>query len=272
MSKRPCPALLEKQRSGGHRRGRPSTILAKAPVKFPRIGLYQSWRGNMDEGWTRYVFDDLGIPYTTAPQRRLSRAQGPEGRAQADFDVIVFADENANTIKSGQRGGLAAPAAVRAARSRPWPAMFRRAPSLPNMRAGSARKASTPCKAFVEKGGILVALNGACSSPSPNSTPRSGTPCGRRPDQVLLPDLDPQDPGRQRDAHRLRHAQGSRGHVRQQPGLGHLLADLRLGPQGRRRVPRGRGPARAAGSSARNILTRKAAVVDTKYKDRPASS
>ncbi len=42
-----------------------SAGLDKAPVKFPRIGLFQSWRGNMDEGWTRYVFDDMGIPYKT---------------------------------------------------------------------------------------------------------------------------------------------------------------------------------------------------------------
>ncbi|MEN6310996.1 MAG: M14 metallopeptidase family protein, partial [Acidobacteriota bacterium] len=35
----------------------------KAPIKNPRIGLFQSWRGNMDEGWTRYAFDDMGIPY-----------------------------------------------------------------------------------------------------------------------------------------------------------------------------------------------------------------
>ena len=36
---------------------------------LPRIGLYSPWRGNMDEGWTRYVFDTFGIPYRVATWR-----------------------------------------------------------------------------------------------------------------------------------------------------------------------------------------------------------
>jgi hypothetical protein len=39
--------------------------IPKNPLKSHRIGLYQSWRSSMDEGWTRLVFDDLGVPYTT---------------------------------------------------------------------------------------------------------------------------------------------------------------------------------------------------------------
>jgi Zinc carboxypeptidase len=33
-------------------------------VHLPRIGLYQSWVASMDEGWTRWIFDQNGIPYT----------------------------------------------------------------------------------------------------------------------------------------------------------------------------------------------------------------
>ncbi len=39
--------------------------IKKSPLKKHRVGLYQSWKSNMDEGWTRYVMDDLEIPFTT---------------------------------------------------------------------------------------------------------------------------------------------------------------------------------------------------------------
>jgi hypothetical protein len=40
----------------------------KSPIANPikpgiRIGIYQSRAGNMDEGWTRYVFDSFNVPY-----------------------------------------------------------------------------------------------------------------------------------------------------------------------------------------------------------------
>ncbi|MGH7607257.1 MAG: M14 family zinc carboxypeptidase, partial [Gemmatimonadales bacterium] len=33
--------------------------------RLPRIGLYRPWTANMDEGWTRWVFEQYGISYTT---------------------------------------------------------------------------------------------------------------------------------------------------------------------------------------------------------------
>jgi hypothetical protein len=74
--------------------------VATVAAQLPRIGLYQSFAigGNMDEGWTRYVLDDFGIPYTTLHnsdmQKNLSR----------NFDVIVFADEDPAVIKTGLPG------------------------------------------------------------------------------------------------------------------------------------------------------------------------
>ncbi len=34
---------------------------ARLEIKLPRIGLYQSWVASMDEGWTRWIFDQNGI-------------------------------------------------------------------------------------------------------------------------------------------------------------------------------------------------------------------
>jgi hypothetical protein len=132
------------------------SALAKDPVKFPRIGLFQSWRGNMDEGWTRYVFDDMGIPYKTLHNADIKGAKDQKVDLRADYDVIVFADENANTIK-GVRPGAGAPAAAES----PMARMFRQSPMPPEYDGGIGQEGVDALKAFVEKGGRLVALNGA---------------------------------------------------------------------------------------------------------------
>jgi len=134
------------------------STLAKAPVKFPRIGLFQSWRGNMDEGWTRYVFDDMGIPYKTLHNDHIKGTKEKKADLRADFDVIVFADEATNTIK-GTRPG-AAPGGAGGAES-PMARQFRQSPMPPEYEGGIGQEGVDALKAFVEKGGIMVALNRA---------------------------------------------------------------------------------------------------------------
>ena len=133
--------------------------LEKAPVKFPRIGLFQSWRGNADEGWTRYVFDDMGIPYQTLHNADIKGAKDQKVDLRANLDVIIFADENTNTIK-GTRPG-AAPGGGPGGAESPMARMFRQSPVPPEYEGGIGQEGVDALKAFVEKGGILVALNGA---------------------------------------------------------------------------------------------------------------
>jgi hypothetical protein len=133
--------------------------LEKAPVKFPRVGLFQSWRGNADEGWTRYVFDDMAIPYKTLHNADIKGTKEKKADLRADFDVIVFADENANTIK-GTRPGTTPGGAPGGAES-PMARMFRQSPVPPEYEGGIGQEGVDALKAFVEKGGRLVALNGA---------------------------------------------------------------------------------------------------------------
>ena len=47
-------------------------------VTLPRIAMYQSWVPSMDEGWTRWIFDQNGIPYTRVvdADMRKGGAQG----------------------------------------------------------------------------------------------------------------------------------------------------------------------------------------------------
>ncbi|MEO2092548.1 MAG: M14 metallopeptidase family protein [bacterium] len=67
---------------------------------LPRIGLYSPWRGSMDEGWMRYVFDTQEVPYTTVRNEMLRAA------AVADFlDVLVIPSISAAGLDLGRAPG-----------------------------------------------------------------------------------------------------------------------------------------------------------------------
>jgi hypothetical protein len=123
--------------------------LPKAPVMRPRIALYRSWQQNRDEGWTRYVLDDFGIPYTTLRNKDFRGTKAGKADLRTRADVIVFADEDADIIRTGKAGdgdGLAH-----------FPL------ALPHeYEGGIAPEGVDALKAFVAEGGRLVALNRAC--------------------------------------------------------------------------------------------------------------
>jgi hypothetical protein len=66
----------------------------KSPIVNPvkagvRVGIYQNSRaGNMDEGWTRYVFDTFNVPF-----KSISEAVISEGNLRTSFDAIVLPSE-----------------------------------------------------------------------------------------------------------------------------------------------------------------------------------
>ncbi len=148
------PALLEKNHAAAT--GLPdATAAALSPLKNPRIGLYQSWWSSMDEGWSRYVLDDLGIPYATLHNAdfKSPKTAKDKDKAKVDlkakFDVIVFASENPDIIKTGKIDP-----------AHPWARWF--TPLPPDYEGGLEKEGIDALKAFVEQGGILVTLNEAC--------------------------------------------------------------------------------------------------------------
>ncbi len=64
--------------------------------RLPRIGLYQPWTGNIDEGWTRWLFEQYGISYIT-----LHDADLRKGDLRQHFDVIVLPDEDERGLVHG---------------------------------------------------------------------------------------------------------------------------------------------------------------------------
>ncbi len=119
------------------------------PLKSPRIGLYQSWRANMDEGWTRYVFDDFDIPYTILHNKDFKGTKKKKVNLKEKYDVIVFADESPEIIKLGKPS----PTSRYARYYTPLP---------PKYEGGIGKEGIDALKEFVAQGGIVVTLNNAC--------------------------------------------------------------------------------------------------------------
>lgn len=112
-------------------RGAPKALTLRAP----RVGLYQSWVPNMDEGWTRFVFEQqMGVAYETLHDGDVNR-----GSLRARFDAIVLPDQAAAQILGGHASGV-----------------------LPDEFTGGLQKAGAArLLEFVAEGGTLVALDTA---------------------------------------------------------------------------------------------------------------
>ena len=138
------PGLLEQWHASVHPLADMDGVESVA-LRLPRIGVYQSFtpNGNMDEGWTRFVLDDFGIPFTTLYNEDV------RGNLNGSYDVIVFADENPAVIRTGL----------------PEPGSFRypseRGAFPPEYQGGIGDEGIEAIRDFVGDGGVLVALDNA---------------------------------------------------------------------------------------------------------------
>ncbi|MCG8698557.1 MAG: M14 family metallopeptidase [Bacteroidales bacterium] len=67
------------------------------PIKLPRIALVESWFHDMDAGWTRFVLDSYGIPFTVVRPDKLEKT-----KLKDNYDVVIFPDENKNLLMEGK--------------------------------------------------------------------------------------------------------------------------------------------------------------------------
>ncbi len=112
----------------------PRAVQGITRQRLPRIGLYRPWTGNMDEGWTRWLFEQYGISYTTVRDSDLRR-----GSLRQRFDVIVLPDADARSLSDGMDSTR-----------------------IPVQYAGGMGEAgASAVSAFVRDGGTLVCLDGS---------------------------------------------------------------------------------------------------------------
>ncbi len=112
----------------------------RSPVANPlrhsaRIGVYKGWTANMDEGWTRFVFDTFNVPY-----KSLLDADIRQGQLSRDYDVVVLPSVRAREITEGNAAGT-------------YP---------PEFTAGITAAGAKNLKQFVEDGGSLICFDASC--------------------------------------------------------------------------------------------------------------
>jgi hypothetical protein len=102
------------------------------PAVRSRVGLYRSHVPSMDEGWTRWIFEQHGVSY--AP---LRDAEVRAGNLRARFDTIVIPDQSGRSLIEGHRRG-----------------------TMPEeLTGGLGEEGVEALREFVEAGGTLVCLN-----------------------------------------------------------------------------------------------------------------
>ena len=112
----------------------------ESPIKNPvrqavRVGIYKPSMSNMDEGWTRYVFDTFNVPYSS-----VRDAEVRQGGLNSKFDVLILTSQASAQILGGNAAN-----------------------SLPAEYTGGITDAgANHLKEFVNQGGMLVCFDNAC--------------------------------------------------------------------------------------------------------------
>ncbi len=109
--------------------------VATLTLSAPRVALYQSWVANIDEGWTRWLFEQFEIPFTNIHDDDVKA-----GDLSERFDCIVIPSQSPDAIIEGHEEG-----------------------TIPPMYAGGMSVAGVEnIRKYVHEGGTLVLQNAAC--------------------------------------------------------------------------------------------------------------
>ena len=108
----------------------------KNPVKHPvRVGIYKGSMSNMDEGWTRFVFDTFNVPYSS-----LRDVDMKQGELNSKFDAVILPSQSSTQIIAGNAAG-----------------------TLPAEYTGGIAEAGVKnLKDFVSNGGMLICFDNSC--------------------------------------------------------------------------------------------------------------
>jgi hypothetical protein len=113
---------------------RPEAKLTR--LGLPRIAVIESYFHDMDAGWTRFLFDDAGIPFQVVRPGEVGTTELSTG-----FDVIVLPDQHVDVLTKGRRkqGGR-----------------YRPPDMAPEFRRPISDQGLARLRAFIAGGGIVV--------------------------------------------------------------------------------------------------------------------
>ncbi|HEX6732079.1 MAG TPA: M14 family metallopeptidase [Pyrinomonadaceae bacterium] len=111
-----------------------------SPIKNPvtqgvRLGVYKSSMPNMDEGWTRLIFDTFNVPYSSLRDQDIRK-----GSLRTNYDVVILPSQMSRDLVEGYAAG-AMPA---------------------EHTAGLTEAGLSNLQEFVTNGGTLVCFDASC--------------------------------------------------------------------------------------------------------------
>jgi hypothetical protein len=112
----------------------------ESPIKNPlkqhvRVGIYKPSLSNMDEGWTRYIFDTFNVPYTSVRDADIR-----SGGLNSKFDAVILSSQASTQIINGNVAG-----------------------TLPSEYTGGITESGVKhLKEFVTNGGMLICFDDSC--------------------------------------------------------------------------------------------------------------
>jgi hypothetical protein len=75
------------------------TSLSGTSLRRPRIGIFRPWTASMDEGWTRWLFEQYGFEFTAL------RPADFNATLSNRVDVVIIPDDARLPVEGGGRGG-----------------------------------------------------------------------------------------------------------------------------------------------------------------------
>jgi hypothetical protein len=107
-----------------------------------KVGLYRNWGPNMEEGWTRYVFDQFKVDYETLHPKDFEKKD-----VLKKYDILVFVGASKTEIESGKP-----------------PKKYEKyeTPMPPEYSGGIDKKGKTALDEFLKEGKTILFMTSSC--------------------------------------------------------------------------------------------------------------
>lgn len=144
--------------------GLTATAVRSAPdvrtleVRRPRIALMHSWLETQNEGWVRFAFDEMQVPYTYISDQSLRNPN-----ALDNFDVVFFEHVRGSTTSILNGRPMTGPPI-------PWKTTeltpnIGKIDSTDDVRPGMGLEGAATLRRFVERGGLLIVTGNSATLP-----------------------------------------------------------------------------------------------------------